>query len=146
MVAIKKRVAWTMPELKVVREKYANTDTKVISDELGRSEASIRFTAHKYGITKAEKDSGQFTHGTYKVERIIKLIQMLHNEPCTLSKIQDVLGVTKRTAYRYISLMVASGIRVEKEGLKFFIYRINCPLCGHTTNNHHEKERRTTTP
>jgi hypothetical protein len=135
MVAIKKRVAWTMPELKVVRERYANTDTKIISDQLGRSEASIRFTAHKYGITKEDKDSGQFTHGTYKVERIVKLIQMLHSGPCSLSKIQDQLGVTQRTAYRYVSLLVASGIKIEKEGLRYFIYRINCPLCGSTTNN-----------
>jgi predicted transcriptional regulator len=121
---------WTMNELKLVREKYAITKTKVLSDELGRSEASIRFTAHKYGITKLEKDSGQYTHGVYKIERVVKLLQMLHNGHCSFAKIQDEFGITKRTAYRYISLLIASGIKVEKEGNSFFIHKNNCPLCG----------------
>lgn len=124
-----------MNELKIVREKYPFIKSRVLSEELGRSAASIRLIARKNGISKSEKNTGEFTHGLYKTERVLKLIKMLHESPCTISNIQDELGVLERTAYRHISLLIASGIKIEKEGKQYFISRKNCPICGHTTNN-----------
>jgi hypothetical protein len=129
MVGIKSRY-WKLSEIQLIVEKYAKTPTKDLAIQLGRTESAIASMAHSRGIKKEEKDSGEFTHGLYKTERVIHLIKMLHESPCVISDIEDGLGVINRTAYRYISLLISSGIKIEKEGKQYFISRQNCPICG----------------
>lgn len=135
MVAVKRSKPWTMTEIKFVVEKYPFTDTRSIAEQLGRKAADIKTMASRQGVSKNSRDSGEYTHGLFKTERVLKLIKMLHKSPCLMSDVQDELGVLKRTAYRYISLLISSGIKVEREGNHYFISRKNCPLCGTTTNN-----------
>jgi hypothetical protein len=134
MVGIKSRF-WKLSEIQLVVDKYRNTPTIELARQLGRTEMAIISMASRHGVSKVKKESGEFDHGLDKTEKVLKLIKMLHESPCVISDIEDGLGVINRTAYRYISLLISSGIKIEKEGKQYFISRKNCPICGHTTNN-----------
>jgi biotin operon repressor len=131
-----KGTPWTMTEVKFLRENYPDVHVSKLADQLGRSRKSVKSAASNFNIKKNEdSDDHLVQHGTFKMERLLKLIKALHEKPMSIPKIMEALEISNRTAYRYIGLLDTVGVKVIRIGKRYSLDKSACPLCGHTTNN-----------
>jgi predicted DNA-binding transcriptional regulator YafY len=74
-----------------------------------------------------------------KMLKVLSIMRLLCTGHHSLEELAERFDTTKRTISRYITLLEFMDIPTDKdfEG-KYFIVQGHCPLCGVTTNNHHE--------
>jgi hypothetical protein len=67
-----------------------------------------------------------------KILRVLDLIRMLHSRPRTIEDIMIKLKISNRSLYRYLKLLGALEIKVDKSDKKtIYIPKDQCPICGH---------------
>jgi hypothetical protein len=135
MVAQAKGKQYTMTELAFMREKYPTSTVQQLAEQLGRTVNGVSGAIQKFGISK--KKDVEFAHEQFKLERVLKLMNILRKRRLTALMIADEFSVSERTAYRYIALLISIGVKIEKKGHTYKIEDAKCPFCGHdhTTNN-----------
>lgn len=82
-------------------------------------------SAHFPALTNEE---GEFVPQA-KILRVLTLILTLYGHRLSVRSIAEMLDVTERTAYRYLSLIETAGIPVDSVGSHFFIAQDDCPFC-----------------
>ena len=60
-----------------------------------------------------------------KIERLLRVMQLLtdRSRVCTVETISETIGVSQRTAYRYLDTFESSGLLLEKEGSRVSLSR-----------------------
>ncbi|MDD3272764.1 MAG: HTH domain-containing protein, partial [Bacteroidales bacterium] len=60
-----------------------------------------------------------------KIERLLRVMQLLtdRSRVCTVETISETIGVSQRTAYRYLDTFESSGLLLEKDGSRVSLSR-----------------------
>lgn len=79
-----------------------------------------------------------------KMLKLFQMINILCNHRYTIKEMAERLDTSERTIYRHIRLLEFMEVSLDKDfNDKYFIVPGACPLCGITTNNHINENRKT---
>jgi DNA-binding IclR family transcriptional regulator len=65
-----------------------------------------------------------------KTLKVFSLLQFINEKPRTIVEIEKKLKVSKRSVYRYIDVLIALKVEVNKDTGSFYIPSYTCFCCG----------------